>query len=144
MLNFDTLMNKNANSPVIFCGIINKQYDYKFYINLRNILKEKYNITPYFVIFENLPDKEDEQYYYVILDKIKEMDKSTFYKWIDNDELELFYFGEEEVFKYFFEILINYTEKRVNFHFINTRKNKKQNQISFVIKLNLSDKYKEE
>ena len=72
------------------------------------------------------------------------MDKSTFYKWMDNDELELFYFGEEEVFKYFFEILINYTEKRVNFHFINTRKNKKQNQISFVIKLNLSDKYKEE
>ena len=33
MLNFDTLMNKNTNSPVIFCGIINKQYDYKFYIN---------------------------------------------------------------------------------------------------------------
>lgn len=144
MLNFDTLMNKNTNSPVIFCGIINKQYDYKFYINLRNILKEKYNITPYFVIFENLPDKEDEQYYYVILDKIKEIEKVTYYKWMDNDELELFYFGEEEVFKYFFEILINSTEKRVNFHFINTRKNKKQNQISFVIKLNLSDKYKEE
>ena len=139
MLNFDTLMNKNTNSPVIFCGIINKQYDYKFYINLRNTLKEKYNITPYFVIFENLPDKEDEQYYYVILDKIKEMEKVTYYKWMDNDDLELFYFGEEEVFKYFFEILINSTEKRVNFHFINTRKNKKQNQISFVIKLNLPD-----
>lgn len=142
MLNFDSLMNKDVNSPVIFCGIINKQYDYKFYINLRNTLKEKYSITPYFVIFENLPDKEEEQYYYVILDKIKEMEKVTYYKWIDNDDLELFYFGEEEVFKYFFEILINSTEKRVNFHFINTKKNKKHNQISFVIKLNLPDDIK--
>lgn len=137
MIDFDVLINKDVSSPVIFCGIINSKYDYNFYINLKNTLKQKYNISPYFIIFEDLPGVDNEEYFYKLSDKIKEMEVNTFYKWMDNTDIELFYFGDEEVYKYFFEILVNSTDKRINYHFINTKKNKKQNQISFVIKLNL-------
>lgn len=141
LLDFDVLINKGVKNPVIFCGVINSKFDYDFYLNLKKVLNKKYNISPYFVIFENIPDINSEEYYYNVLNKVETMLKETYYSWMDFNNLELFYFGEYKVFRCFYEILIHsVNNKKVTFHFINSKKNKKQNQVSFIINFNLDNK----